>query len=264
MGNIKKTGILLILGIIVLFGSVSCGGGGGIAQEVYDSVVNELNEIEGQLVTMQEQLSESLAQEAQYAVRYAELNVKYEELKNLDTADPAELATLEAQYAELSTEHEELQGQNAANINEITALVARYDELQAQYNALAAPLPEITEVGIEQAVFTLINQERSNNGLDELEMGSNLFRWALINSESMSVSKQNEQYTTNWVAYQQAHIATGYNTVDELAAATMIIWQSNELQYENNVLADDAVYGAVRVVKSGDIYYITFLASNFP
>ena len=28
--------------------------------------------------------------------------------------------------------------------------------------------------------------------------------------------------------------------------------------------SEDAIYGSVRVVQSGDIYYITFLASNYP
>jgi hypothetical protein len=36
------------------------------------------------------------------------------------------------------------------------------------------------------------------------------------------------------------------------------------LSYEENILNEDAVYGAVGVVELGDIYYITFMASNYP
>ena len=122
----------------------------------------------------------------------------------------------------------------------------------------------ITVESIAQALFDLINQERIAHGLNALEPGHNLEDWALINSQKMAFSKELEYYTDTWVPFQRVFIATGYGSLDRLVNAAMTTWQSHALFYAENILNEDALYGAVRVVELGDIYYISFMGSNFP
>lgn len=79
----------------------------------------------------------------------------------------------------------------------------------------------------------------------------------------MSVSKQIEYYTFHSIPVQRVYIAAGYSSLERLINAAMTIWKSHALSYEENILNEDVIYGAVSVVKLGEIYYITFMASNF-
>jgi uncharacterized protein YkwD len=263
--SIKKIGILLVMAIIVLLSAFSCSQ--GVTQEEYDSIMNELTEKADQLVTLEDELSEALKIEVQYEnleAQYGELEAELEELKEQNDANLDELESKEAEYDELSTEFEELKIQNESNKEEIATLEAQYEELKNQYDAITAPLPEVTEVDIEQTLLALINLERRNHGLDGLQWGHNLDDYAEANNQNMAISKQHEQPSSFWVPYNQTFIGAGYETADEIANAAMTIWKNDSLQYENNVLTDYAIYGVVRVYISGDIIYITYLASNFP
>jgi uncharacterized protein YkwD len=269
VGSIKKIGILLVMAIIVLLSAFSCSQ--GVTQEEYDSIMNELTEKADQLMTLEDELSEALKIGVQYKELEAELRELNEELeaelvelKEQNDANLDELESKEAQYDELSTEFEELKIQNESNKEEIATLEAQYEELKNQYDAITAPLPEVTEVDIEQTLLALINLERRNHGLDGLQWGHNLDDYAEANNQNMAISKQHEQPSSFWVPYNQTFIGAGYETADEIANAAMTIWKNDSLQYENNVLTDYAIYGVVRVYISGDIIYITYLASNFP
>lgn len=256
MKNIKIV-CTVLLGLMVAVGTISCQGN---LQQEYDILKTQLTDANEKLAAQQEQLLEAEVMETQYDA----LSAEYEELKQQNDANLDELESLKAQLEEIGTEIDRLTGENKAKDTEIADLTSQYDQLKAQYDILVGSEGEITEENIEQALFDLINQERKSHGLNELVIGSNLVSWSATNSQNMSVSKQNEYYDISQVPFQRAYIAAGYSSLDRILNAAMTIWKSHAISYEENILNEDAVYGAVGVVKLGEIYYITFMASNFP
>lgn len=255
---------IVLLGIVVLAGAISCSQGD--IQAEYDILAAQYAEASEQLDQLQEDLLEAQILQTQYD----DLLIQYDELTDQNSTNLDEIALLGAQIDDLSNELDELADELdeltdeiEAKTNEVAEWVFNYDELKAQYDALVGSALAISEENIEQALFDLINQERISHGLNELEIGHNLEAWATINSERMAVSKETEYYTDYWVPFQRVFIATGYSSLDRVVNATMAIWQSHTLSYEANILDEDALYGAVGVVKSGEIYYITFTGSNF-
>jgi len=249
---------IVLVGIIVLAGAISCGQGD--IQAEYDILAAQYAEANEQLGELQERLFEAQILQTQYDA----LLVQYDELTDQNSTNLDEIVSLEAQLEELENELDGLTDEIEMKTNEIAEWAFDYDELKAQYDALVGSSLAINEENIEQALFDLINQERISHGLNALEIGHNLVDWALVNSQDMAMSKELEQYTANYVPFQRVDITTGYSSLDRLVNATLLIWQSHALFYEDNVLAEDALYGAVGVVKSGEIYYITYMGSNFP
>lgn len=249
---------LVLSAVIILAGAVSCGQGD--IQEQYDILLEQYNEANEQIGELQSKLYD--AQALQDA--YDELSEVYDELLEDNSANIDEIALLGAQITALDDEIEALNAEIEDLINELADLTFEYDTLKAQYDTLVGLAAEVNEANIEQALFELINQERLSHGLNALTTGHNLYDWALINCQNMAVSKELEVYTGQAVPFQRAFIAAGYSSLDRLVNAAMIIWQSHALSYQENVLDEEAIYGAVRVLKSGEIYYITFMASNYP
>jgi len=256
----RKITTLSMLLVMVLFSVPSCAP--TVSQEEYDRVSNELSAIQSQLASLQDKLSEAELLQAQneelkrqydavksereiIQAQYEELSTEYEELnKQIDTAK-SEFETMQAEYEQLSTEYEELDN--------------KYEELSKQYDIIMEGTAEINEGDIEQAVFKLINQERINNGLDELEWGVYLYKSALSNSRNMATRKRLEYPEFGW---QEVFWATGYGRADRIANAALTIWK-NGLKYETNFLNAVTKYGAVAVYKSGEIFYITYVADYF-
>jgi myosin heavy subunit len=264
--SIVKIGLILLLGVVTILASVSCGGNGGISQEAYDSVLDKLADAQDEIAELTNELAQSTPVEnggGESSLEYENLQKDYDALaEELESAQD-EYTALSAEYEGLMEEYGTLQSQNESNQFQIDLLQTERTQLQAQLNELLSP-PPITTGDIEQALFARLNNARDDAGLVRLQSGKNLVNWSKANSEDMSVAKQTLIYDDSFVPYQQHFIATGYDTVDDLIAAVMTIWQSNATSYQNNVLADDALYGVVSVVKTGDIFYITFMASNFP
>jgi len=263
--KIKIIVCIVLLGIVVLAGAISCSQGD--IQVEYDILAAQFEEANEQLDELQGKMFEAQILQTQYD----ELMVQYDELTDQNDTNLDEIASLEAQIGELENDLDELADEIEVKTNEIADCVfnydelkAQYDELKAQYDALLGSAMEITEENIEQALFALVNQERKNNGLNELAPGPNLQNWSRTNSQRMYVSKQTEYYDDMWIPFQRVYIAVGYNSLDQVVNAAMTFWQSHALSYENNILDEDALYSAVGVVKSGDICYITFMASNYP
>lgn len=254
----KKIICIALLCIVALAGAISCDQGD--LQAEYDILAAQYEEANQQLGQLQEKLFEAQILQTQYD----ELMVQYDELTDENKTALDEIASLEAQIADLESEIEELSDEIEMKIGEIADLVFDYDELKAQYDALVSSAMEITEGNVEEALLALISQERKSNGLNELTIGSNLQNWSRINSQRMYVSKQTEYYDDNPVPFQRVYIAVGYESLDQLVNAAMTFWQSHALTYQDNILDEDAIYGAVGVVKSGDICYITFMGSNYP
>ena len=249
---------IVLLGIIVLTGAISCDQGDLQAQ--YDILEAQYAEANEQLEQLQGELIETQILQTQYD----DLLVQYDELTDKIDTNLDEIASLEVQIGELENELDELTDEIEAQTNEIADWVFAYDELKAQYDAMVGSAMEITEENIEQALFALVNQERKNNDLNELALGPNLRTWARINSQRMFVSKQTEYYDDTWIPFQRVYIAVGYQSLEQVVNAAMTFWQSHALSYQDNILDEDALYSAVGVVKSGDICYITFMASNYP
>ncbi|HEY97707.1 MAG TPA: hypothetical protein G4O16_05945 [Dehalococcoidia bacterium] len=253
---------IVLLSILVLAGLSSCGQDD--LQAEYDILVAQYEEAHAQLVQLQDDLAAAQLLQAQCDSQYDALVVQYDELSEQNTTNLGEIATMEARIDELESELAQLAEEIDIKINELADCAYDYDVLKAQYDAMVGAAAEVNEENIEQALFDLINQVRVASGLNELQIGPNLVNWALVNCQNMVVSKQLEQYTTHAVPFQRAFMATGYSSLDRLVNAAMTIWQAHVLSYEDNILAEDAAYGAVRVIKSDNIYYITFLASQFP
>ena len=249
---------IVLLGIIVLTGAISCDQGDLQAQ--YDILEAQYAEANEQLEQLQGELIETQILQTQYD----DLLIQYDELTDEIDTNLDEIASLEVQIGELENELDELTDETEAQTNEIADWVFAYDELKAQYDAMVGSAMEITEENIEQALFALVNQERKNNDLNELALGPNLRTWARINSQRMFVSKQTEYYDDTWIPFQRVYIAVGYQSLEQVVNAAMTFWQSHALSYQDNILDEDALYSAVGVVKSGDICYITFMASNYP
>ena len=255
----RKITMLSMLLIIALFSVPSCAP--TVSQQEYDRVSNELHTIQSQLASLQGKLAESELMQA----NYEELSKQYDMVKS-------ERETMQTQYEELSTEYEELSKQYDTVKSESELMQANYEELSTEYEELDKQFEElskqydiiiegteINEEDIEQAVFKLVNQERKNNGLDELMWGVYLYKSAIAHSRYMATEKRFEYPEYGW---QEVLWATGYNTTDGIANATLTIWKNRRL-YETSLLNKATKYGAVAVYKSGEIFYITYITDYF-
>jgi hypothetical protein len=257
MKNIKLLSVLII-GVLILGSVASCSQED--LQEQVDILTADLVVANEQLAALQKKLVEAEIVEGQYD----ELSAEYNDLKDQNDTNLEEIESLGVTIDALGDEITELMNTNDAQASQIETLQTDYDSLKAQYDLLINLGAGITEENIAEALFDLICQERIAHGLNALEPGHNLEDWSLINSQNMAYSKEFEYYTGTWVPFQRVFIAAGYSSLDRLVNAVMMTWQSHQLFYEENVLSEDALYGAVSVVESGGIYYITFMASNYP
>ena len=256
--KIIKALSVIVVGVLIMGGAASCGQGD--LQEQIDILKTQLADANSQVAELQQKLFEAQALESQYDT----LKDQYADLQTENEANLASIDTMGATIEQLDMQVNQLTGTNAAHVAEIAELQQEYDSLKAQYDLLLGLEAGISVDNIEQALFELINQERISHGLNALQPGHNLSDWALINSQRMAVSKEFEYYDDTWVPFQRVFIAAGYSSLDSLVNGAMTTWKSHALFYQEKVLSEDAIYGAVRAVQSGDIYYITFMASNYP
>jgi uncharacterized protein YkwD len=231
----KKSIVLSILLILALFNVLSCAP--AVSQQEYDKVTSELSEAQSQLALQRSELAEAEV-----------LQAKYDELSDNYDAVRSELEILQAEYGELGVKYDEL-GAKYDDLGEV------YDELSRQYNVLTEGTADINEEDVEQAVFELINQERRDNGLNELEWNHSLYLWAKSHSRDMATRKRLE--TSEYDVWQDFLRAAGYSTVDRLAGAALTIWRDS-INYERNMLVNGATVGAVGAYKSGEVFYITY------
>lgn len=251
----KNNLILLVILVIALLSVVSCGS--KVSQEEYDRVSNELSMIQGQLESLQGKLAEA-----------GLLKTENEELSQQCDTAKGEYDDLQAEFEELSSEYEELNKQygivkgeyNGLQV-EIEELVVAYEELSSKYDAIIAQTAvDITEDDLEQAIFAFINEDRKNNGIDELSWGINLYKVARDNSVSMAENQRLEYHSHG--GNQEVYRATGYMQTDIMAEAVFKLWKNTE-NYALKFLNGNMNYGAVAVYKSGGIYNITFINDYF-
>ena len=109
-----------------------------------------------------------------------------------------------------------------------------------------------------------INYERVSNGLPALVPGTNIDSRAHYISLDMAKLKQLIYDNDYGIACQDVYQVTGYRSVDDLVTAVMTIWKSEAVRFNINILNDSVTYGAVDVVEDNGIFYITYLASDYP
>ena len=251
----RRITVLSMLLVMALLSMTSCSP--KVSQQEYDRVSSELSAIQSQLASLQGKLSEAESLQGEYE----ELSERYDTVKS-------EFETMQAKYEELSgnydklhlmqSEHEAMQSKYDELSTEYEELNSKYEELSKKYEEATEEPAEINEEDLEQAIFQLINQERINNGIDELIWSDLLHKWAIQNSLNMSIYKRYEY--SDYGSWQEIFWAAGYDTIDKMANAAFIVWK-NSLQYETNIINKNANYGTVAVFKSGEIYYITYIAS---
>jgi len=215
-------GVVLLLTSCLLVGC-------GVSEEVYNTAVAERDAAQAQVTILQSDVGA--------------IQAKYDDLKADNDELKSEFETTQAKYEELSTEYEELDKQ--------------FEELSKEGDII---IEEINEEDVEQALFKLINQERENNGVNELMWGTALYKEATKNSRDMATSGQLEY--SDRPSWQEVYRAAGYNTTDGMANAVFTIWKSSG-SYEENILDIAAKYGAVAVNKSGETFYITYMADYY-
>lgn len=253
----KKIAILSMVLVVSVLGALSCAS--GVSQEEYDRVASELLALQGQIVTMEGKLTEAQLVQTQSEA----LAKQYEALKS-------DFDALQADYEELSEQYEAMGEQHDAAVKALQAdyeaLSDEYEALNEQYEILVEEAAEAEEAAefskedVEQAIFALINQERVDNDVTELEWGVNIYKWAKENSFNMATYKRYEY--SSYASWQEILWAAGHNSAESIANAAMIVWKDS-LQYERNMINTVAIYGAVGVYEKNGIYYITFITSPF-
>jgi len=230
----RKGTILAVLLLAVVLALSACSS--GVPQADYNRLLDELSQVQDQLVQAQQALASQNATLATMvtAQQYQDLSGRYTALEN--------------SFQMLQGEQQKLQQD--------------YEGLKQQYDAITSAniSTSISTGDVEQMLFNMINQERVQRGIKELAWGRNLYVEATTNDQNMASSKtlKGSSYSS-WQAYWWA---TGYQSSEDMANATMTVWK-NQALYEPNFFNVVAAYGAVAVYQSGDIYYITFIASQF-
>ena len=249
-----KTIALLAISLLILSGAFSCAGT-TITQEEHDALKAQLNDAEAKIAEAETKIVE-------LEVNQVDPKAQLEEqlLKN-------EIDSLKAKITELGNSITELDKQNETLTQEKTSLEAQYTELNGKYEELQKTLaalaePEIiTEEKIEDEIFRLLNEERVKAGAPEFLPGKNLYGQAKQISREMAASGKIEVNPA--VFYAEEFWAAGYDTVNEIARGAILTWQLNQYRMEHGALLASNKYGAIGAYKSGEIYYITFMAAPF-
>jgi len=255
----RKITIFSMLLAFIIFGAFSCT---KVSQEEYDRLKGELSALQSQLATMQAKLVDAQL-----------LQTQNETLGKQYTALKSDFDALQADYEELNNKYEAMSEQYDTIKSDFDALQADYEELNNKYEAMseqyekllkaateAEAAAEFSKEDVEQAIFKLINEERTGKGVTELEWGVNLYKWALENSRNMATYKRYEY--SSYASWQEIHWAAGHNSAEGVANSAMIVWRDS-LQYDRNIINSVAIYGAVGVYQEAGIYYITYIASPF-
>ncbi len=238
---------LLVMALFFLLGALSCSQG-GVPQADYDAIKNKLAQAESQLKALQDKAPATITVTAPVGTQPADLTKTIDELKKQIEAYAGQIKTLDS----LKTTAE----------NGLKDLNAKYAELQKQIQALTAPPAPFTEEAVEQAIFGLINQERTRAGAPELAWGRNLYN---ITRQHGKYMYDNSRYEpSSWPFFQEIYWGAGYTSADKLANGALLVWKNFEYRYEHGILSRAFKYGAVGAYKVGEVFYITFMGADVP
>jgi peptidoglycan hydrolase CwlO-like protein len=218
--------------------------------------------------------------QAEYDALKAQLDAAQARIAELEAAPPAttvpsdeqslrdEITSLNAQIAALENQVADLDNRNDTLIQEKASLEAQYEELNAEYEDVQATLAALArktpfnEDNIEAEIMSRLNDDRVAAGINKFLTGEVLYKQAKRNSQKMAESGKVEIVSTTF--YQVTFWAAGYDTVEAVARGALLTWKIGTYPYEHNVLFGYNKFGAVGAVISGDIVYITLLASPYP
>jgi len=237
--------------VISLFMALSCAP--SISQEGHDILKKELSAIQSELSATE---SELRATESELNSTQRELSTTQSELSATESGLRATQNELRAAETEVTWLQRKLTEANIMQAH-YEELITKCEESKQQYDAIIEGTVEISEEDVEQAVFALVNQERKNNGLNELIWQEGLYSCARSNNLKMAETKTLQ--SPECPSFQQVFWFLGYGTTEGIANAALKIWKDNLYSYNQNVLSE-AVNGAVAVYKSEDILYITYVA----
>ena len=233
--------MIVVMLLFIVYGAFSCAP--SVSQQEYERVKDKLSAVRSELESMQDTLAEA----AVLKENNEELNRQYDVLQS-------KYDGFVKQYEELKSGHDSLQ-------TAYEALTSEYKELSSKYDALLAEAEAtVIEEDLEQAIFELINQDRTGNGIEELVWGIYLYKQARNNSRDMAANQQ-LQYS-DYGSYQEIYRATGYTSAQKLAEDVFTIWKETRL-YEQHFLNSSMVHGAVGVYKSDEIYNITYITDFY-
>lgn len=236
MATIMRIITLSILAILVMFSVTNCSSPAPPPDD-YSKIKSDLQNAESQLAILQGKLAEA-----------ASLETKYQSLKN--TSDE-----LQKQIDASNKELQEI-------VEDFDELNTKYEQLKGQYDNVALGSVVLNEDEINQAIFTLINRERKNNGLAELKWGAKLYGKCLQNSSDMAKTGELKYYEESLYIAQEVFMAAKYGTEEQLADAALVIWKNNDFRYRHNIIVGTHIYGAVGTYIASDIYYVTFMSSS--
>jgi TolA-binding protein len=239
--------------LTVVFSAVSCSKTpeNAISQADYDAIKAQLSEA-------QAKINELLATTTQPAVSLNEQALK------------DEITTLQAQIDKLGNDITNLNTQNDALVQEKSDLEQQYAELNTKYTNLQKSIPtqtpepkvELTAEAIENEIFRLINLERTKAGIPELMYGKNLHLLTISNDKNM-LRLGRYDYDVS-VAYQEVFWGINYESLESITTAAMKTWTLNTYRFKTTALLVTNTYGAVGAYYDNGVYFITFMAANYP
>ena len=252
----KKTLKILTVSVIIIatiLTALSCSKTpeNTISQAEYDAVKAQLSEAQAKIIELQATTTTTSA-----------VSLNEQVLKD-------EIADLQAQIDKLGNDILDLDAQNESLAAEKASLEAQYAELNTKYTNLLKsppttiePKEEITTEKIENAIFTLINAERTKAGIPELLFGKNLQSLARSNGQNMARLGRFEYDVS--VAYQEVFWGINYTSVDSIATAAMKTWTLNQYRFKTTALLVTNKYGGVGAYYEDGVYFITFMAAGYP
>lgn len=251
MKRIVKISLVSVLSLLLILGPLSCqqSAEGAVTQEEYDTLKAELDAAEAKIVELQSQQPEPTT------------GIDEQQLRD-------EIASLNAEIEKLGDEITELSDQNDILTQEKASLETQYEDLNVEYQhlqdtlaALTNPQP-ITEENVEAEIMRLLDEARVQAGVNKFLTGEVLYKQAKKNSRNMAESGKVETVSTTF--FQETFWAAGYDSVEAIARGAVLTWKINPYRFEHNILFGYNKYGAVGATISGEIVYITLLASPYP
>ncbi len=272
----RVTRVFLVVLMIAMVGFAVLGcGSTGISESDYqtlqsklDTAQQSLSDSRAQVQDLQQQLSDAQAETARLQGELADATS--------NQIDPADFSKLQQQYQTSQEQVNSLTSQladatdsyNAAQ-TQIKGYVAQITNLQQQIDDLSAPVPTetplaLTEANIKSVLWDRINQERAAAGVTQLAVGQHLVEWSAQHVLQMNTAHRTTTYTDATIPVQAAFMAIGYQDVYELVDAAIYFWKISPQWYSDQVLQPDVTYGGLSVLESGEAFYISFMASNYP
>ncbi len=263
--------MLAVVGAAVL----GCGGTTGVSEADYQALQTKLDTAQQSLADAQDQVSQ--LQQDLLAAR-AEAGTLKTQLADAAAGqiDPADYSALQQQYQSSQAQVDSLTAQLAnasksydAAQAEIDDYVTQIADLQQQIDELSAPATTeppvpLTEGSIQTVLWDRVNQERAAAGVSQLTTGQHLVQWSAQHVQQMDTAHHTTTFTDATIPVQAAYMAVGYQEVYELVDAVIYTWKISPQWYSDQILQPNVSYGGLSVLESGEVFYISFMASNYP